>query len=229
MQALFDNEVEMINFENIKAVIFDMDGTLVSSMHLWQRLLPDFLKNHGLVASSEMLARVNYMSFDQSSPYVVSEFPQLKMTPEEVRAEWMEMIYEDYSERVLLKPGAKEFMLKLREKGIKIAIATACVKKLAEACLENNGVSELIDVITYAEDVGCGKDNPKIYEMCLKELGCRADEAILFEDILVPIQTAARIGLRAVAVEDEAAASERKEIKKAANMYIRDFRELKSL
>lgn len=211
---------------NFKAAIFDLDGTLIDSMHLWRRLLPDFLDKHGLKAPADMLRRVAFMTLTQSSEYVAEEFPQLSMTGREIREEWMGIIYEDYSKRIELKPGAKELIETLKSQGVKLAVATACAKKLAEACLKNNGVRHLFDDVTYAEDIGCGKDTPGVYEECLRRLGCSADEAVLFEDILMAIKTAASIGLKTIAVEDETAASDSEEIKKTAFGYIADFTEI---
>lgn len=213
---------------NFRAVIFDLDGTLINSMHLWRRLLPEFLDKHGLKASGDMLRRVAFMTLTQSSEYVAEEFPQLSMTGEEIRREWMDIIYEDYAKRIELKPGARELIETLKSRGVKLAVATACAKTLAEACLENNGIRHLLDNVTYAEDIGCGKDSPGVYEECLRRLGCRADEAVLFEDILIAVKTAASIGLKTIAVEDETAAADREEIKKTAFGYITDFTELLS-
>lgn len=211
---------------NFRAAIFDLDGTLIDSMHLWRRLLPEFLDRHGFKAPTDMLRRVAFMTLTQSSDYVAEEFPQLSMTGGQIRDEWMSIIYEDYAKRIELKPGAKEFMERLKSRGVKIAVATACSKKLAEACLENNGIRHLLDNVTYAEDIGCGKDTPGVYEECLRRLGCRAEEAVLFEDILMAVKTASSIGLRTIAVEDETAAADRGEIKKTAFGYITDFTEL---
>lgn len=210
----------------IKAAIFDLDGTLIDSMGIWRRLLPHFLEERGLTAPDDILKTVSFMTLSQSSAYVAGLFPQLRMTGKEVYDAWMAAVYGEYAGKIGLKPGALEILQKLRENGIKIGVATACSKILAEACLKNNDVRSMIDTVTYAEDVGCGKDSPKIYLECLKRLGCEPNEAILFEDILMAIRTAGLIGLRTIIVEDENAVIDREELKKTAYKYITDFREL---
>lgn len=214
------------DYNKTKAVIFDLDGTLIDSMHIWFRILPEFLTRHGFDVRDEILRRVSCMTLTQSSEYIAEEFPKLCMTGHEIREEWLSIAYEDYSQRVKLKPGAKDFIYKLKEHGIKIAAATACAKNLAEVCLENNGIADIFDVIVYAEDVGCGKDSPMVYVETLKRLECRACDAVLFEDILVAVKTADSIGLRTIAVEEETAIADREEIKKSAYMYIKDFTEI---
>lgn len=212
--------------KNIKAVIFDLDGTLIDSMWIWARLMKDFLSKYNLVATDEMYRRVAFMTLVQSSEYLCGEFDTLDKTPEEVRAEWKEMVYCSYAEKVGLKPGVYEFLKKLRQNGIKTAIATACAPELAEACLAHNGIYDMFDNIVYADEVGGSKENPKIFVECLKRLECRVDEAVLFEDILVALNSAKEIGLKTIIVEDGAAAADKEELKRRADRYIIDFTEL---
>ncbi len=210
----------------IKAAIFDLDGTLIDSMGIWKRLLPEFLKQRGLTAPDDMLQRVAFMTLTQSSEYVASHFSQLSLTGEQIKEIWTNTVYEEYSKKIKLKSGAMPFLKKLKEHNIKIAVATACSKQLAEAALKNNGVFHLLDVITYAEDIGCGKDSPEVYLECLKQLECKPQDAILFEDILMAIETAGSIGLKTIIIEDESAAAHRDELKRTAYKYILDFNEL---
>lgn len=211
---------------NIKAVIFDFDGTLTDSMWVWDRLLPDFLAKHNLVATDEMYRRVAFMTLVQSSEYICSEFKTLDKTPEEVRTEWNDMVYHSYAEKVCLKSGAYEFLHRLKEKGTKTAIATACAPELLEACLKSNGIDDMFDLIVYADEVGAGKENPKIFIECLRRLGCNASEAVLFEDILAALNSAKEIGLKTIIIEDSASADDKNELMKRADRYILDFTEL---
>lgn len=212
--------------ENIKAAIFDLDGTLVDSMWVWDRLMRDFLFKYNLVASEEMYRRVAFMTLVQSSEYFCREFETLDRTPGQVRAEWKEMVYHSYAEKVMLKPGVKEFLQRLKQNGVKTAIATACAVELAEACLKHNGIFEMFDEIVYADEVGGSKETPKIFEECLRRLGCSADEAVLFEDILVALNSAKQINLHTVIIEDDAAKADRDELKRLADRYILDFTEI---
>ncbi len=216
---LFDNNI-------IKAAIFDLDGTLINSMGIWRRLLPEFLEARALKAPDNMLSRVAFMTLTQSSQYVADSFPELSMTGKQVKEAWMAIVYGEYAEKIELKSGAADFIKKLKQNNVKIAVATACSKNLAEVCLKNNGIYDMIDTVTYAEDIGCGKDSPRIYLECLNKLGCEAAEAVLFEDILMALKTAGEIGLKTIIVEDESAARDREDLKRSAYKYIKDFTEL---
>lgn len=208
-----------------KAALFDLDGTLVDSMWIWDRLLIDFLASHGLETPQYVLNEVVHMSLTQSSAYIQKLFG-LPMTPEEIRQEWTDMVYEAYAQKIRLKPGAEEYLRHLKERGIAMGIVTSCDRTLCEICLKHNGVYDLFDVFTFADDVGKGKNSPDIYLECLRRLGCTADQAVLFEDILTALRTAKKIGMQVVVVEESSAAPDRELLQKEADQYIQNFYEL---
>jgi HAD superfamily hydrolase (TIGR01509 family) len=164
------------------------------------------------------------MSLVQSSVYV-KEIYGLSMTPEEILAEWMDMVYHAYAEEIPLKPGAKEYLEFLKNQGIHIGLVTACAPELCTACLKNNGIDRMFDAITYVDDVGKGKDFPDIYIECLRRLNAEPKNTVLFEDILTGLRTAKKIGLRVVAVEEDNE-EDVAMLKQEADLYIKDFYEM---
>ncbi len=211
---------------NVKAVIFDLDGTLIDSMWVWDKLLEDVMEKHGFSAPESMIKKVAHMTLTQSSEYLVDEFPDFPMSPNEIREEWKNIVFDSYAHKIKLKKGAKEFIERLKQNGIKIGIATACEKNLLAACLKNNGIYDMIDVFAYADEVGEGKQSPKVFLECLRRLDCRVEDAILFEDILVALETAKKIGLKTIIIEESRAKPDREELKQKADRYIVDFTEL---
>ncbi len=206
----------------IEAVLFDFDGTLADSMWMWDRLLLDFLKNHNLPVDEKILNDVCHMSMTQSAPYVKERY-NLSLTAEEIFDIWMEMAYRAYAEEICLKPGAEEYLRKLKKDGVKLAIVTACDPKLLTACLEHNGVCSLFDTIVYTDDVGKGKNFPDIYIEALRRLGTKAEQSMLFEDIPIALKVGKSIGLQTVAVVREKNGSEAETV---GDRCISDFYEL---
>lgn len=218
----------MISKENLfdkNGYIFDFDGTLVNSMWVWDNMLIDFLKVYNYEAPDAVLSKVAYMSLIQSSEYIC-EIYDLSFTPSEVHDVWINMIYDGYAKKIKPKDGAIDFLTKLKNMGKTLAIATANAKELTEVCLENNGMTELFEVFTYADEVGEGKSSPKIYFETLKRMEMKSEDCVLFEDILTATKTAQSIGLDVIAVYDSSAKTEAEELKQTADMYINSFFEL---
>lgn len=208
-----------------KGFIFDFDGTLVDSMWIWDNLLIDFLRRYGYETPQSLLDEVAYMSLEQSSRHVCGLY-DLPLTPGQVNQEWSDMIRDSYAHKIMLKPGVSEFLKHLKREGKVLAIATANSREMTEECLKNNGIFELFDVLVYADDVGVGKSDPKIYIETLNRMNMHADDAVLFEDILKALETAKSIGLDVVIAEDSAAVNDKEVLKASADMYISSFEEL---
>lgn len=206
-----------------QAILLDMDGTLIDSMWVWQELLCGFLQNHQLQVVPEVVEQIQKMTLPQSSRYV-REYYHLSLTPEEILDEWRASVYRAYAEAVPLKHGAKEFLMRCKKNGRKLALVTACDPVLTQVCLNRHGVFALFDTVVYAEEVGAGKEKPDIYQKALTAIGCSAEEAVLFEDILPAVRTGKAMGMFTVAVAD--AQTEREIIESEADLYIRDFTEL---
>ncbi len=217
MQTIYQNPIQ--------AAVFDLDGTLVDSMWVWNNLLSDFLKARGIDAPAHMLNDVTHMSIAQSSAYVRDYF-HLPMTAEEVLQEWRNMVYLSYAEKIQPKPGVTEYLQHLKDHGIPMAIATSCDPILCEVCLKRNGLLPFFKTLTYADQVGKGKASPDIYLECLRRLACKPENAVLFEDILIGLRTGKSIGMKTVAIEDPSAAPDWAIMKKEADVYIHDFYQL---
>lgn len=208
-----------------KFFIFDFDGTLVDSMWVWDNLLVDFLSIYGFETPKHLLDDVTHMSLEQSARCVCESF-KLPLSSDEIVKVWIETIYDGYAKEIKTKPGVIQFFRMLKSLEKKIAIATANSKILTEVCVRNTGIGEFVDVFTYVDEVGIGKSDPKIYSETLYRLNAMPHEAVLFEDILTALETAKKIPLDVVIVEDKSSISDREKLKSKADLYITDFYEL---
>ncbi len=211
--------------KEIKAAIFDLDGTLLDSMHIWSRIDLEFLAKRRIDVPADYMLKVAHLGSYQTAMYTKERF-SLPETPEEMIAEWLEMAVHFYSDEVTLKKGAFEFLSDLKKAGIKLAVATANDPCLYEPALRHTEILPLFDAIADVDEVERKKGFPDIYLLACERLGAKASEAVVFEDIYLGIKGAKDGGFRTVAVYDEVSKADEEKIRAAADYFIRDFTEL---
>jgi len=211
--------------KNIKAAIFDLDGTLVDSMGVWTKVDIDFLEERGIEIPEDLRGEIEHLSFTDTAKYFKNRF-NLPESIEEIVDEWNNMAYYEYSNTVRLKPDVKEYLELLKFKGIKIALATSNSQLLLEVVLKNNDIYEYFDSITTTIEVSKGKDNPDIYLLSAEKLGVSPEECIVYEDILPAVKGAKAAGMQVVGIYDAYSEHQKEDIIKTADHYIYKYEDL---
>lgn len=211
--------------KNLKAAIFDLDGTLVDSMWVWEKIDIDFLGRHGHAVPKNLKDNITHLSFTQVAEYFKETF-SIELSVDEIMNEWHEMAYTEYSNNVFLKEGAKEYLHNLKKSGVKIALATSNSKPLLEATLKSNAIYDLFDSITVTDEVKKGKDNPDIYLLSAKKLNVDPSECMVYEDIIAAVGGAKLAGMNVTAVYDKASEADCDILKEKADKYIYSYKEL---
>lgn len=211
--------------ENIKGAIFDLDGTLVDSMWVWNKIDIDYLESKGHALPENLNAEICHLSFTQTANYFKERF-SLSDSIDTILKDWNNMAYNHYSENVKLKDGVKEVLDKLKENNIKIALATSNSVPLLEACLKNNGIYDYFDSITTTDEVSNGKNCPDVYLLAAKKLNVNPKNCIVFEDILPAIKGAKAADMTVIAVSDKHSLNDLDEIINHSDKYINSYFEL---
>ncbi len=145
-----------------KAVLFDLDGTLVDSMWMWKDIDMEYLGKYGITLPPELQEYIEGMSFSEVSAYFKEAFG-IKESLEEIKSEWVSMAKYKYTHEVPLKPGALRFLKHLKEQGIPMGIATSNSRDLLDAVLESLEISPYFDCCMTSCEAGAGKPAPDIY------------------------------------------------------------------
>ncbi len=211
--------------DNVKGIIFDLDGTLFDSNMMWHKIDVNFFKKRGMEVPANFGQKIAPLGLEKAALYCINECG-IKSSKEDIIAEWHQMAIDEYTYNVNLKPFAKEYIIKLKEKGVKLAIATANDDKFYMPCLKRNGIDHYFDYICDVNEFKGTKNNPKIYLHAAEKLGLKPSEIAVFEDVLRAIQSAKEGGFYTVAVDDESSAHLKNEKTNAADRFIYSFKEL---
>lgn len=200
LDVILKYEVIMM-LKNTKGIIFDMDGTLVDSMWLWESIDRKILNKRNIKPPEDLKESIQTMSFYEVAKYFKTRF-DLPESPEQIQKECYETCVYEYSTNIPLKHGAKEFLLLLKQKNIKIGLATSNYRELTELNLKKNKVYHLFDAITTISEVKRSKSFPDIFLLTAKKLNLHPKDCIVFEDILSAVKGAKTAGMTVVGVYD---------------------------
>ena len=213
--------------KNIQGVIFDLDGTILDSMHIWSDIGLLFLKNKGVEAPEGIEDEFVKMSMVQAAEYYIKNIDPTA-TVMDIVNEVNSLVQGFYFNEVIKKDGVEDFLEFLKSKNVKMCIATATDKHLVEKALERNGIREYFSEIFTCSGVGAGKDTPVIYDVALEHLGTQKENTFIFEDALYAIETANKAGYNIVGINDISEKADPDEVKKLCNYYINNYAEIYS-
>ena len=208
----------------ITGAIFDFDGTLFDSMHVWKGIRYKFFDRIGLVLTKEDEEAFKGLYLRESLILAKDRF-NMKESYEELFSKFFEMIKEMYLADTEPKNDIIDFLEKLKAKGVKMGIATATGEPALEAVLKKYGMLHYFDVILSTYTVGAAKTEPKVYDVVLEKLGTDKETTWIFEDALYAATTAKANGYNIVGIYDKS--EERTdELKNLADVYIHNYSEL---
>jgi len=205
----------------IKGAIFDMDGTIIDSMFIWDTIAEDYLRSLGIEPKENLAEVFETFTLEESAEYYRKHYG-INRSCKEIVDDINNMVTETYRTKVRLKNGVGKFLKRLHNFGVKMCIATVTDRCIAEEVLKRLGVGEYFSEILVCSELGCNKETPEIYRQALKSLGTDKEETIVFEDAFYALETAKKDGFRVVAVYDEYEPKQ-DELRKVADYYISDY------
>ena len=227
-----------------KVMIFDLDGTLIDSVGIWNQVDEALIRQIRSKGSPEP-ENVQQQRDEALRSFSRAENPYLEycaflketygavQSPEEIHTLRYE-IAQDFLRNVIdYKPDADTFLRWLKERGYTLTIATTTKRSNVETYRTRNwnmmrkaNMGEFFTQIYTREDAKEIKPNPEIYLRVMEELGVTAEECLVFEDSLIGIEAAKRAGMESVAVYDRYSDGEREQINALADYRIRSYTEL---
>jgi HAD superfamily hydrolase (TIGR01509 family) len=206
----------------MKAVIFDVDGTLFDSMSFWDDAGKLFLESVGIYAKEDLSHTLLSMTMKEGAEYLIKNYvPQ--MTIDEVLQGIIDVMNDAYRNKISLKKGAAQLLKRLKENNIPVVIATATDRTLLEAALNRLEIFDFIDKIFTCSECNTTKSVPDIYLNACDWLDTSPEETVVFEDTLQAISTVSASNFITVAVKDQSSIHHQVQIKEKADLFIEDF------
>ena len=209
---------------NITGAIFDFDGTLFDSMHVWKGYKDNFFKHLSIELTEEDKEAFKGLFLRETFLLAIERF-NLDKTYEELLATLFDYIKSRYMVETEPKNDIREFLEKLKAKGIKMGIATATGEPALEAVMEKFNMLHYFSAIYSTYTVGASKTEPKVYDVVLGELGTDKETTWVFEDALYAAKTAKANGYNVVGIYDKSEPNQ-EELKEIVDIYINDYSEL---
>ena len=205
----------------IKGAIFDLDGTLLDSMFIWDTIGEEYLRSLGKEPHEDLKETFMTLTLEEAAVYYRENYG-VTLSVGEIVDGVNAMVEQTYRTKVTLKPGIAEYLAWLKENGVRMCVATVTDRYLVEETLERLGVRHYFSEIFTCAEVGFGKDKPIIYQKALEHLETEKSDTYVFEDLPFALNTAKTDGFPTVGVYDRHEAHQ-DELKELSDYYIRDF------
>ena len=200
-------------------IIFDMDGTLLDSMGMWENLGSIYLTKKGIVPPADLKEVIENKTLEEAAEYFIADLG-IEGTVKEVVQEILSLIRDKYYNELQLKPGVKKYVLSEYEKGSNMCILTTSDRELAIAAMERTGIGLFFKEIFTAETLGLSKRGPEIFLKTCELMGFEPSNTVVYEDALYAVKAAKAAGCLVTAVYDHMNRSDWEEIKSLADNII---------
>jgi len=184
--------------EQIEAVVFDMDGVLVDTEHLWDEVREALTEEWGGRHTPEAQEAMMGMSSPEWSRYL-HEVVGLHEPPEVINAEVVRRMLERYEMDLPVVPGAVEAVRRLAAAGYRLAVASSSNRELIDAVLRRLELTSVFDVTVSSEEVARGKPAPDVYLETARRLSVEPARCAAIEDSGSGIRAAHAAGMRVIA------------------------------
>lgn len=178
--------------------IFDVDGTILDSMEVWNTLASQYVQSLGKVPEKNIDEIVSDMSLEQSATYLKNHY-KINKQEERIISEILNFISDFYEYEVNLMPGFKEFILHYDSINV---IGTSCDEELVKIALNRLGVLNYFEDIITCSKVNKSKDDSDFYLACAQALKQRPEDIVVFEDADYCIDVARKVGFKVIKIKD---------------------------
>lgn len=229
--------------ENKKVIIFDLDGTLIDSVGIWNAIDEELIKQIGNIPlGNENIAKQRddmLKKFqNEQDTYLaycgfLKEKYQSTLTKEEIKAIRYEIADNYLKNKIDYKPNAEKVLKYLKQKGYILVIASTTLKHCVAIYQTQNkniinkaNLNDMFSLILTKDDVITKKPSPEVHEKVMEKLKVTKEQCLIIEDSLIGVEAAKNAGIEVAVMYDQYANGDREQIDKLANYSFQNFNEM---
>ncbi len=208
----------------IKGIVFDVDGTLLDSMLIWEQIFDQYLSSVGISPDKHIYKETEKMDLKQACSFAKEKY-SLPQSVEEIKATVIDMVGDFYRYKVQCKPGVPDYLDKIHRSGIKCSVATAGDTSLVRECFERLGILKYFTALFCCSEYDTDKTKPDIYLIAAEAMGTSVEETAVYEDAPYGIVSAKNAGFTTIAILSDDNKDDEK-MKEHADICVGSYAEL---
>lgn len=208
-----------------KKLIFDMDGTLLNTMDMWDNFIDGYNNFDGNKVDTSYIPNIAKSSSLSWSVELMKDYLKESITDEEIAIKVHSFLIDFYSSKNHAKKYVKKTVNKLYENGYEMYVATATDLLYATAGLKSAGILNCFKKIYAPDSLGIKKHDPAYYDQISFEIEVKPQDAIFFDDASYAIDLAKKHGYNTVGVKDGSLESYMA-TKEISDYFVNDFSNL---
>ena len=185
----------------IRCAVFDADGTIIDSLGVWRDADEEYLSSKGKVLTDGVYHAFMTMTYGESIGFVKKHYG-LPDTEERISADIMKIVMKKYGEEVKAMPGIEEVLKHLRDRGVRMAVATANDRELVCRALHATGLLQYFSFVVTCDEEGTNKNSADVFVRAAERLGFGPSETLVVEDDTGYVKSARAAGFTALHVSE---------------------------
>lgn len=193
----------MTGATGLAAVLFDMDGTLIDSEHLWSRAMDELAAHHGGVLSAHARRAMLGRNAQESLTVFYRDLGLSHPDPAADDAFVTARMVDLFATALTWRPGAAELVAEVRTAGLPTALVTSTHRRLVEVALAGTLGRDNFDVVVCGNEVAAPKPDPEPYRTAAAQLGVPVARCVAIEDTPTGLASARAAGAVVLGVPSE--------------------------